>query len=33
MIEAAENVAKTYGITREEQDQYALNSHKNNRSL
>lgn len=28
MIEAAENVAKTYGITREEQDQYALNSHK-----
>ncbi|NWK83566.1 thiolase family protein [Staphylococcus sp. GSSP0090] len=28
MIEAAENVAKVYGITRGAQDQYALNSHK-----
>ncbi|PHK50512.1 thiolase family protein [Staphylococcus edaphicus] len=27
MIEAAENVAQTYGITREDQDLYALNSH------
>src|SRR5699024_5434674 len=28
MIEAAENVAKTYNISRAEQDQYALMSHK-----